>query len=204
MRKPKLTTRMKTTRNMFDFTNNNTMDEYKDLFDNIEITRDMTIEFRKIADALLNDFAIKANNKVYRLAEIEFYMHVENIHPDTFIHAKAKNDINEARENQHKMGLWYFHYSGIDLTFGDEKKRYGGILIRKVIDIENGESINGPLKLKNRFLNNYSTLVNKEPFLQLIKFKHEVRYPYSQTTFRKNLGIEDNEEYRERYYNFYL
>lgn len=184
-----------------------TMTEFKNLFKDIDnnLSENMENYFKTIAEKLFNEFIIVANTKNYRLAEIEFYMHHEEKHPDTFIHAKAKGDINEARENQKEMGLWYFHYSGIDITFGDGDgdKRYGSILLRSIIDVENPENpIKGPLKLKDRLLNNYTSINSKTPFLQLVYSSSGEKKTIKEIKPRINLGKENNEKYRAKSYNF--
>ena len=63
-------------------------------------------------------------------------------------------------------GKWYMHrmtaknpmsfkggsYKGMDLTFGDNKNSYGGILIRSILDLKTNEYIEGPCNTLDAFL----------------------------------------------------
>ena len=90
-------------------------------------------EFRRMAEILFNEYLISANDHKYDIVEIEFYYNSTE-HPDLFIYkGTTKNLIT---------GNWFFHDSGIDLTFGDaEKQSRGGILIRalKKYEFQEGE-----------------------------------------------------------------
>jgi len=115
-------------------------------------------DFIKIANKLLNNTILKINGNNFRIAEIEFYLRSID-HPDDYTHQD---------EDQLKYGTWYFHkyktgtyksgtYKGFDLTIGDEtEKRYCGILIRSLYDIENNIMIEGPCKCVNKILELYN------------------------------------------------
>jgi hypothetical protein len=101
------------------------------------ITIESEYEFKQIAYQLLNHYAIKTHDAIYRLAEIEFYWHSES-HPD-------KVTYNRKHINP-KAGQWFFHYSGVDIALGDEKANgFGGILIRNVYNINEGKLYKGPM-----------------------------------------------------------
>ena len=91
--------------------------------------------FSKYANKLMNEYCLKVDDKKYNLIEIEFYFYDKENHPDPYIYCNEK---------QKKCGEFYFHGSGMDITFGNEIC-YGGILIRSIM--KEGEYINGSLIL---------------------------------------------------------
>lgn len=113
--------------------------------------------FNRIAHNLLTCCYIKTANCDYFITEIEFYYGT-----DPFIHGHATQLLG---------GLWYFHWSGIDITIGNSKTK-GSILIRGVKKKSNGnnwEYINGPLKVMRELLSGQSSIFSEEGFkLQLI------------------------------------
>lgn len=110
-------------------------------------------DFKRIANELMNHWILKIELKAYRIAEIEFYLKCES-HNDIYTHG-------------HKLQLekerWYFHGSGLDLTFGSENF-HGSILIRALYDINEKKYIYGPINcvtelfsnLGNIYQNNFS------------------------------------------------
>jgi hypothetical protein len=92
--------------------------------------------FSKYANKLMNEYCLKVDDKKYNLIEIEFYFYDKENHPDPYIYCNEK---------QKECGKFYFHGSGMDITFGNGKC-YGGILIRSIMN-EEGQYINGSLKL---------------------------------------------------------
>jgi hypothetical protein len=64
-----------------------------------------------------------------------FYNHnTSSQHPDEYAHQHAE---------QAKSNTWYFHGSGLDITFGD-KEIYGGILIRSIGLLKMQKDFNAP------------------------------------------------------------
>ena len=92
--------------------------------------------FSKYANKLMNEYCLKVYDKKYNLIEIEFYFYDKENHPDPYIYCNEK---------QKECGKFYFHGSGMDITFGNGIC-YGGILIRSIMN-EEGEYINGSLIL---------------------------------------------------------
>ena len=112
--------------------------------------------FEKIADLLMSEYAIHYKNSIYLFDEIEFYFCSKN-HIDPYSHSINEKNLTQCKDKknnlQNKMLYWYFHGSGIDITFGDENKKiYGGILIRKIFDVQTKKIIGGPLKLREHIL----------------------------------------------------
>ena len=104
--------------------------------------------FKEIADALLTKFAIQKGEQLFYITDIEFYYYT-NEHKDFITYPRKCH-----------AGEWFFHASGVDITFEshnvrfefDKKKRYkpildtesefGGILIRSIIPA-NGATFEG-------------------------------------------------------------
>ena len=94
------------------------------------------VVFSEYANKLMNEYCLKVDDKKYNLIEIEFYFYDKENHPDPYIYCNEK---------QKECGEFYFHGSGMDITFGN-RICYGGILIRSIMN-EEGQYINGSLKL---------------------------------------------------------
>lgn len=91
--------------------------------------------FKGIADLLMNKFVISKGTDKYEIIEMEFYLVAPN-HPDVITYPRNC-----------KAGQWFFHQSGVDLTFETTKNQFGGILIRGLRKIDGDrEQIFGPLK----------------------------------------------------------
>jgi hypothetical protein len=92
--------------------------------------------FQTTARTLFRDWALQCQDKLYAMAELEFYLHDETVHADPYVHCD---------DAQQTKGEWYFHRAsaakigftlkGVDLTFGDNGS-YGGILIRGIRPIQ--------------------------------------------------------------------
>lgn len=136
---------------------------------------------------------------------MSFYLYDKN-HHDTFIHSISEDGKimrNDAAIKQNKLGSWYFHYSGIDLTFGNGNERFGGILIRSIIDLEQQKFIIGPLKLKNYLLNQYDILEQSRDFLKMVSINKSVSSEIVKMT-RVGLGKLGDNKYRKSLYRFVL
>jgi len=153
-------------------------------------------DFQRIAHELLNNWVLKVEDAFYRLTEIEFY-YSGNIHKDPYIHG---NDL------QKQKGKWYFHGSGIDITFGDGNA-YGGILIRAIYKINRGEEIYcyGPLNCVQELLRNFPIIFNAEINFGLIPAKKgELNYEKLIRAPRVGLKPEKNIEMRNKFYRFLI
>lgn len=106
-------------------------------------------DLERIAKQLFNNYLLRVNDSYYRLIDIEFYLHSKG-HEDTYTHG---HDL------QKQTGRWYFHRSGIDITFGNGD-HYGGILIRSMAKLPtNGyryaKLIYGPINVKTEISSNF-------------------------------------------------
>lgn len=114
--------------------------------------------FDKIADILLNQTIIYADQNKYRICEIEFYYKGDG-HEDTYTHCD---------DDQLEFKKFYFHkfkngtykagtYKCVDITLGNKDKQiYFGVLIRSIYDIDNKVFIEGPCRSVNKFLEHFS------------------------------------------------
>lgn len=95
-------------------------------------------DFDRIANDLMNNWVLAVNETHYRLTEIEFYC--KSVAAD----GPIKDPYAHGHPEQLKSGTWYFHGSGLDLTFGCQEY-YGGILVRGLQKLNDGKHITGPL-----------------------------------------------------------
>ena len=102
--------------------------------------------FNVIANKLFRNYHIVKGGNTYDFLEIEFYFYSPN-HRDLITYPR----------NGRKPGMWFFHMSGVDITFGTNDKEgdhplmYGGILIRSIVKTQSdgsamSEYICGPMK----------------------------------------------------------
>ena len=126
------------------------MEDLKDLLDISDLKEsDINKRFKKIAETLMGNYIIKKGEKKYAFTEIEFYLYT-NSHQDYITYPRKTT-----------VGNWWFHPSGVDITFGssdieisyDEKGKeivslydnpqFGGILIRGLYNIPSHENKEG-------------------------------------------------------------
>jgi len=98
--------------------------------------------FNEIANKLFKNYHIVKGDQTYDFLEIEFYFY-SNKHKDLITYPRKSN----------KPGVWFFHMSGVDITFGSDAKEgeqtlmYGGILIRSIAKTSGDKkNICGPMK----------------------------------------------------------
>ena len=137
--------------------------------------------FNNIADILLNRTILVVKNKRFRLCEIEFY-YKGNGHEDTYTHCT---------DDQLTFLSFYFHkykngtyksgtYKGMDLTFGNDKDVYYGVLVRSLLDVDTNEFIEGPCRCVNKILelNSCKTvqefMKDKKPPLKLYSTNQDI------------------------------
>jgi hypothetical protein len=114
--------------------------------------------FYEIALELFNNYEIRKGKEVYDFLEVEFYYYTDN-HKDVITYPRTS-----------EVGKWFFHQSGVDITFDSNSKRYGGILIRSLL--KNKEIvITGPRKCEWGLFDTFDAFEIKENELPLIKKK---------------------------------
>lgn len=117
--------------------------------------------FDETAKLLFNEYCIKTGEELFRLTEIEFYLFSEN-HPDEYVHKK---------DRQKEPALWYFHGSGMDITFGN-RMDFGGILLRGMMNIRTGEFISGPLNVVHELFKSSKSVQDTNFGLVMVQHNH--------------------------------
>lgn len=144
-----------------------------------ENEKDVYSQLESFAFRLLNNYQIEVNNNYYRLIDIEFYYYNSEVFKDCYAHQDERQLANAE---------WYFHASGIDITFGDGKN-FGGILIRGIAKVGKGsrenyfieKQIHGPLNVKKELMANFGSVISENPFyFRLIK----INYPMEASMIR--------------------
>lgn len=91
--------------------------------------------FAEIAELLMNHCMICRGKMDYEITEIEFYL----------FNPAHKDVITYPREVE--PGKWFFHQSGVDISFKSDARCYGGILLRGIREIHGDrKQIFGPQK----------------------------------------------------------
>lgn len=132
--------------------------------------------FKEIAIKLFHNYHIVKGENSYDFLEIEFYFY-----------SPQHRDLITYPRKSHKPGMWFFHMSGVDITFGSSAKdddrplMYGGILVRSIIKNE-GEnsmtrkSICGPMKCVDElfdYIHAFGGDINREDVPYIEKKKEE-------------------------------
>lgn len=199
------------------------MKDLKELLELRNLTEDDANErFQEIAEVLMGNYEIIKGTKSYAIVEIEFYFYSPN-HQDFITYPRVTG-----------AGRWFFHQSGVDLSFGsigveqkiDRNKKtvyelngnpcFGGILIRGIYNMANGEYTFGPQKCVDVLWNDFNAFENingEYPILQksgdiipthLIQCKRYINIPEKDQikkihdwVSRLGLNLEDVEKYRK-------
>ena len=151
--------------------------------------------FERIADALINEFAISYMDEKYRILELEFYFYNKN-HKDITVHPRKSDAL-----------CWYINdFGGIDLNFESKIERvvtngpkyipkyvltddsyFGGILIRKVQRVSDKVDFDGPLKVAELFrILDATSVTQKTPLL--VEYFHLEKRGWERLSRHKILG----------------
>ena len=142
-------------------------------------------KFQDLASILLHNVVILKGNKKYKLTDIEFYFYCPT-HQDIITYPRNS-----------KAGEWFFHSSGVDLSFESnvpmrEKastgklvpcltsdSAFGGILIRGIKHIgcfsdhqEEKYKLNGPMKVCEELFDKFDAFGYADDFPRIILEKH--------------------------------
>jgi hypothetical protein len=127
--------------------------------------------FSEIADSILNHSVLLINEQLYRIVEIEFYLHCE-CHPDHYAHRDVDQlqysgfYFHKHQNNTYKNGT----RRGMDLSLGNiESKKYCGILIRSLLNLSTGILTEGPCLCVNKILEEYKS----NSILEFVNSKYE-------------------------------
>lgn len=146
--------------------------------DGKESVEDLEGAFADIVDALLNDFAISKGDKLYHFVELEFY---HNLIDGTIVYPRKADALQ-----------YFFHKSGMDLTFLSDENMFGGILVRAIRC--GNEFINGPYKVVDTLFDVFDARKLPESNYPIIVPKEEVSRitPVQSRRFH----IESDKQYR--------
>ena len=112
--------------------------------------KEILTEFEETAELLMNLCSIQKGEKEYEIVDIEFYMY-NSQHPDVITYPRVM-----------EMGRWFFHSSGVDLTFHSTPDRFGGILIRGIRNVnDDNDQILGPHKCVDALWDNFNAFDNQ-------------------------------------------
>ena len=75
--------------------------------DFLNISDESETGFQNIANKLFGEYAIKTNDTLFRLIDLEFYWR-SNTHPDFSTY--------ERKYVNPEQGDWFVHYSGVDIA----------------------------------------------------------------------------------------
>ncbi len=156
--------------------------------------RDFQSWFKEIALKLFREYELVVNNAVYDFSEVEFYYHSNN-HKDPYVHKDNMQLTN---------GQWYFHGSGIDITFGEKRDIYGGILIRGIKKIKPSTKFySGPLVVAKEIFQQLGSIEFGDHKIGLRKKEvaRVITNDFGQST-RINLPNKKENDFRNKKYRF--
>lgn len=157
-------------------------------------TTDYQTEFIRIAGELMNGWFLIAGSSRYQIAEVEFYLK-SAVHQDDYSHG---------HEIQKENSKWYFHPSGVDITFGNGIN-YGGILIRAIINFDTKKYTYGPLNCLTEIFFNFSTIYTSSiPFGLSFDEHSEIVYEEPISARRVGLTKDKNPDMYEKQYRFLI
>ena len=149
--------------------------------------------FNNLAGLLMNRIILYVNDKQYRFSEIEFYFFSPGFHEDPYVH---RNKM------QKETGLWYFHGSGLDITFGD-RINHGGILLRgmKRICCEKEYFVSAPLNVVNEIFSALGNICRQEQVFRLAE-TDQLNEEEIVRSARIGLKAKEPAGYKEKYYRY--
>lgn len=111
---------------------------------NIDNPQEVLAEFLTAAELLMNHCSIKKGGDEYEIVDVEFYLY-NSKHPDVLTYPR-----------EIEQGRWFFHPSGVDLSFKSTSENFGGILIRGIRNVSvEKDQILGPQKCIEALWNNF-------------------------------------------------
>lgn len=150
-------------------------------FENLPENGAYDIWFGEIAELLMNNCMIQKGAILYEIIEIEFYLYTPE-HPDVIVYPRVVD-----------AGRWFFHQSGVDLTFKSDSERFGGILIRGIREyVRDSQPILGPMKCVNALWDDFDAFdVDSGAYPRLIEKKTSNNKPKS---FRRWIPVREEKK----------
>lgn len=150
--------------------------------------------FFSYAESLMLRHVWQVSDKEFYFTEIEFYSKSVNGGGDPYTHGHVE---------QLKSDTWYFHGSGIDITFGDEET-YGGILIRGIKfkdEHDQWQYISGPIRVATAIF----SAIGQTPMQQLSFGLKKMDTPLDSKIYccpRVGLNATLDADYANKHYRF--
>lgn len=171
-----------------------------------DLIHDGVGKFEELAKALMNNFQIKKGNNRYWMTDIEFYIYTDS-HRDIITYPRNC-----------EAGKWFFHASGVDISFKSEvdsnarnlvrkpelssQSVFGGILIRKIV-MDGNPSIeaDGPIKVIDELFDQFNAL-NPPADFPLIVPANSPREVSVQSSIRVGMKEEGRTKVPKILYNY--
>lgn len=119
--------------------------------------------FKRITEILMNNCVVSKGDNRYEIVEIEFYLFTSD-HQDVITYPRKLS-----------AGKWFFHQSGVDLTFRSDEKQFGGILIRGIRNIGTGKLTLGPQNCVNLLWDNADAFrINKDEYPTIVEYPEKL------------------------------
>jgi len=152
-------------------------------------------KFDEIAYYLMNYMVLDINLKQYRITELEIYYYHPQLHPDPYVH-KHPYQLTNAQ--------WYFHGSGLDITFGDTDSIYASVLIRGIKDLEQDRYIDGPLNVVAEIFRRMGHIKVGRHFFYLAQYvpQDSEEKPTKSTRVGLKKKKEDKHNYKDQLYRY--
>ena len=154
--------------------------------------KDLQVWFQNIASELMCNHVIQKGKHQYAIVEIEFYYYSPE-HHDVITYPR-----------QMKSGRWFFHPSGVDLTFdsynitdklGYKNAQFGGILIRGLRKLDNGEYIFGPLKCIDELWDNFDAFGTTAEMEYPVLKEHKAVVSPNLRACKRHIAIKEDKQH---------
>ena len=158
--------------------------------------------FRTIAEKLMCNYVIQKGKQQYKIVEIEFYFYSRE-HQDVITYPRKM-----------EAGRWFFHSSGVDLTFKsngiehlkddkykiDDNAYFGGILIRGLykFDDKNSEYIFGPQRCVNELWDNFNAFDEIGEYPILKEYETGKRFHSNLKRCKRHINIKDDKRRHDK------
>ena len=146
-------------------------------------------DFKSLANEIINKIYIDNGNYKYHPIEIEFYIYDKENHADIHVYPRDNKEAGEL----------FFHLSGMDICFESsmEEGRFGGILIRALERVKDGERtlFCGPLVCKDEVLNT----ATEKCSVKSCENKHISKEPH--TSPRQGINENTSKKIEDKFWN---
>lgn len=158
-------------------------------------------KFDILAISLFNNFQIKKGDRYYWMTELEFYLYHDG-HKDIITYPRAC-----------AAGTWFFHASGVDITFESKVKFsehprnhkqmpfltkdavFGGILLRGIKPVEmDGKPISGPMNVCDELFDRFDAFAAPSNFPNIVEASEPRGVIFKNGSPEKRYGLNINAE----------